>query len=239
MNAEGRNAVREAIDSETTVDKVLIQNGLRDEQSRQLIREIKESGVKFSFADKAVLDKMSATKKHQGFIAVLSEFRYSELEDVIAECKKAERPIVVLDGIEDPHNLGSIIRSCECGGVSGIVIGKHRQAPVSDTVIRISEGSATHVKIAKVTNINTALKQIKEQNIFVFSLEQGGESIYKANLSGNIAIVVGGEDTGVNSLTKKLSDGVITIPMLGKINSLNASVAAGIAVFEILRRKLN
>ena len=238
MNAEGRNAVREAIASDKTVDKVIIENGLRDEASRALIKEIKESGVKFSFADKAVLDKMSSTKKHQGFIAVLSEFKYSELEDVIADCVENKKPIVVLDGIEDPHNLGSIIRVCECGGVSGIVIGKHRQAPVSDTVIRISEGSAAHVRIAKVTNVNSAIKTIKENNVFVFSLELGGESIYKTDLTGAVAIVVGGEDTGVNDLTKKLSDGVITIPMLGKINSLNASVAAGIAVFEALRQRL-
>ena len=238
MNAEGRNAVREAINSDVTVDKIIIQNGLRDEASRTLIREIKESGVKFSFADKAVLDKMSSTKKHQGFIAVLSEFTYSELEDIIADSVNNKKPIVVLDGIEDPHNLGSIIRVCECGGVSGIVIGKHRQAPVSDTVIRISEGSAAHVKIAKVTNVNNAIKTIKDNNIFVFSLELGGENIYKTNLTGAVAIVIGGEDTGVNDLTKKLSDGVITIPMLGKINSLNASVAAGIAVFEALRQRL-
>ena len=238
MYAEGRNAVREAISSDATVDKVIIENGLRDAASRELTALIKESGVKFSFADKAVLDKMSSSKKHQGFIAVLSEFVYSELEDIVAACVATERPIVVLDGIEDPHNLGSIIRSCECGGVSGIVIGKHRQAPVSDTVLRIAEGSASHVKIARVTNINTAIKQIKDNNVFVFSFELGGENIYKTNITGKIAIVIGGEDTGVNALTKKLSDGVITIPMLGKINSLNASVAAGIAVFEALRQRL-
>ncbi|MBO4572934.1 MAG: 23S rRNA (guanosine(2251)-2'-O)-methyltransferase RlmB [Clostridia bacterium] len=238
MIAEGRNAVKEVVASEKTVDKVIIENGLRDAASRELIALIKESGVKFSYADKAVLDKMSASKKHQGFIAVLSEFTYSELEDVIADCVATNRPIVVLDGVEDPHNLGSIIRSCECGGVSGIVIGKHRQAPVSDTVMRISEGSASHVKIARVTNVNAAVKEIKDNNIFVFSLEVGGESIYKTDLTGKVALVAGGEDTGVNALTKKLSDGVISIPMLGKINSLNVSVATGIAVFEALRQRI-
>ena len=237
MNVEGRNAVREVINSDKTVDKILVQNGLRDEQSRTLINAIKESGVKFSFAEKAVLDKMSNTGKHQGFIAVLSEYTYCEIEDIIDACVKTQKPVVILDGIEDAHNLGSIIRTCECGGVSGIIIGKHRQAPVSDTVIRISEGSATHVKIARVTNVNNAIKQIKQNNIFVFSLELGGSSIYKSNLTGLTAIVVGGEDTGVNSLTKKLSDGVITIPMEGKVNSLNASVACGVAVFEALRQR--
>ena len=237
MNVEGKNAVREIVFSDKTVDKVLVQNGMRDEASRQLVAQIRERGVKISFTDKAVLDKMSSTKKHQGFIAVVSEFSYCELEDIIADCTANARPIVILDGIEDPHNLGSIIRVCECGGVSGIVIGKHRQAPVSDTVMRISEGSAAHVKIAKVTNINNAVKQIKDANVFVFALEVGGESIYKTDLTGSVALIVGGEDSGVNALTKKLADGVVSIPMAGKINSLNASVAAGIAVFEALRQK--
>ena len=238
MNIEGRNAVREAVKSALSVDKVLVQNGMRDEPSRILVNEIKESGIKFSYADKAVLDKMSSTKKHQGFIAVVTDFSYADEDDVIEECIAEEKPIVILDGIEDPHNFGSIIRACECGGDGGINIGKHRQAPVSDTVLRISEGSATHVRIAKVTNINNTIKDIKSKNIFVYALETGGESIYKTDLKGCVAIVVGGEDTGVNDLTKKLSDKIITIPMLGKINSLNASVAAGIAVFEALRQKL-
>lgn len=237
MIVEGRNSVQEIINSDKTVDKILVQNGLRDEESKRLVFKIKESGIKFSYTDKAVLDKMSRSKKHQGFIAVITEFNYSEIEDIIADAVEKDGLIVILDGIEDPHNLGSIIRVCECSGVCGIVLGKHRQAMVSDTVMRISEGSASHVKIARVTNVNNAIKQIKDSGIFVYSLELGGQDIYKTNLTGKIAIVVGGEDTGVNQLTQKLSDGVIAIPMCGKINSLNASVATGIAVFESVRQR--
>lgn len=238
MNAEGRNAVREAISSTKTVEKVLVQNGLRDGESKELLRQIKESGVKFSFTDKSVLDKLSTTKKHQGFIAFLSDFVYSEEEEIIADSVNMKKPVLILDGVEDPHNLGSIIRVGECGGVAGIIIGKHRSATVTDIVMRISEGSANHVKIAKVVNINSAIEKIKSAGIFVYALELGGESIYEANLTGATAIVVGGEDTGVNALTKKISDGVITIPMFGKINSLNASVAAGIALFECVRQNI-
>lgn len=237
MIVEGRNSVREIINSDKTVDKIIIQNGLRDEESRKLISAIKESGIKFSYTDKAVLDKLGTSKKHQGFIAFLTQFDYSEIEDIISDCVKSNGLIVILDGIEDTHNFGSVIRVCECAGVCGIVIGKHRQAMVSDTVIRISEGSAGHVKIARVTNINNAVKQIKDSGIFVYSLEVGGQNIYDTDLTGRIALVIGGEDSGVNRLTKSLSDGVVAIPMFGKINSLNASVAAGVAIFESLRQR--
>ncbi len=237
MIIEGRNAVSELIDSPKTVDKVLVQNGMRDENSRKLVEKIKESGIKFSFANKSILDKESSSGKHQGFIAFVSNFEYCDLDDIMLESQKTGGIIVVLDGIEDPHNLGSIIRVCECSGVAGLVIGKRRSASVTDTVMRISEGSANHVKIAKVTNINDAITTLKEDNVWVYALELGGENIYKTDLKGRIAIVIGGEDTGVNKLTKKLCDYVISIPMLGKINSLNASVATGVALFEALRQR--
>ena len=237
MNVEGRNAVYELLSTEKTVDKVLVQNGLRDEESKKLVREIKEAGVKFSYTDKSVLDKMSTTKRHQGFIAVVTDFVYSDLDEIIDDCVKNDGMIAVLDGVEDVHNLGSIIRVCECAGVKGLVIGKHRSASVNDTVMRISEGSVNHVRIAKVTNINDAIESMKKNGIWVYALELGGENIYKTDLKGRIAIVVGGEDTGVNNLTKKKADYVISIPMLGKINSLNASVAAGVAMFEALRQR--
>jgi len=145
--------------------------------------------------------------------------------------------IAVLDGVEDVHNLGSIIRVCECAGVKGLIIGKHRSASVNETVMRISEGSLNHVKIAKVGNINDAVEKMKAAGVWVYALELGGENIYKTDLTGAIAIIIGGEDTGVNKLTQKKADKVIAIPMLGKINSLNASVAAGVALFEALRQR--
>lgn len=237
MKVEGKNAVLELIKSTKTVDKVLIQNGLKDEGSRKLINEIKLSGAKYIFCEKAVLDKESITKKHQGFVAFSSDFVYAELDELLNQVKDKDGLILVLDGIEDTHNLGSIIRVAECSGVDGIVIGKRRQAMVNEAVMRISEGSANHVVIAKVGNINEAIKTIKNNNIWVYGLELGGQNIYKTNLKGKLCIVIGGEDTGVNKLTQSLCDGVISIPMYGKINSLNASVATGIALYEAVRQR--
>lgn len=237
MITEGKNAVAELLKTDKTIDKVLIENGLRDPASRALVNQIKEHGVKFSYADKAVLDKQSKSGRHQGFIAFTSDFVYTDIEDMIKNTEGRDCFFLVLDGIEDPHNLGSIIRVAECGGLDGIIIGKHRSACVTDAVMRISEGAANHVPVARVTNVNAAIDKLKEANVFVFGLEIGGSDIYSANLKGRIALVVGGEDTGVNKLTQKKCDGVLSITMRGKINSLNASVACGVAVFEALRQR--
>ncbi len=237
MTVEGKNAVSELIKTQKTIDKVLVQNGLRDGESRKLLAEIRDAGVKVAFADKAVLDKQCKSGRHQGFIAFVSDFEYADLDEMIEKTEGKDCFFLVLDGIEDPHNLGSIIRVAECGGLDGIVIGKHRAASVTDTVMRISEGGANHVAIAKETNINSSIEKLKDAGIWVYGLELGGEDIYKTNLKGRIAIVVGGEDTGINRLTKQKCDGVMSIKMHGKINSLNASVACGIAVFEALRQR--
>lgn len=236
MKVEGRNAVYELLSSSKTVDKLLIQNGLRDEASKNLINKIKDVGVKFIFCEKAVLDKESLTKKHQGFVAYASDFVYADLDDVLNGVK-GDGILLLLDGIEDTHNLGSIIRVAECAGVDAIVIGKRRSASVNEVVMRISEGSANHVVIAKVGNLNDAIKTIKENNFWVYALEADGENIYKADLKGRLAIVIGGEDTGVNKLTRSLCDGTVAIPMYGKINSLNASVATAVAVYEAVRQR--
>ena len=237
MTVEGRNAVSELIKTQKTVDKVLVQNGLRDGESRKLLSELRESGIKIAFADKSVLDKQCKSGRHQGFIAFVTDFEYTDLDDMIEAASGKDCFFLVLDGIEDPHNLGSIIRVAECAGIDGIIIGKHRSASVTDTVMRISEGGANHVAIAKVTNVNSAIEKLKENNIWVYGLELGGLDIYKTNLKGKLAIVIGGEDTGINRLTKEKCDGVMSIQMHGKINSLNASVACGVAVFEALRQR--
>lgn len=240
MKIEGRNSVRELIRSKKTVDKILIANGMRDEESKQLLNVIKSSGAKYQFADKSVLDKESEGKRHQGFLAYVSDYKYVELGDILSAVKdKEDAFIVVLDGVEDPHNLGSIIRVCECAGVDGLIIGKRRSASVTDAVMRISEGSANHMKIARVTNLNSALEEIKNENIWAYALELGGGDIYKTKLTGRICMVIGGEDSGVNELTKKKCDAHISIPMYGNVNSLNASVACGIGVFEALRQRKN
>lgn len=240
MKIEGRNSVRELLKTRKTIDKILIANGMRGAEAEALLRDIKKSGAKFQFADKSVLDKESETGRHQGYIAFVSDYRYCEIDDILKSCEgKDECLVVVLDGVEDPHNLGSIIRVCECAGADGLVIGKHRSASVTDTVMRISEGSANHVKIARVVNINQAIDSLKESGIWTYALELGGGDIYGADLKGRVALVVGGEDTGVNKLTLKKCDGVVTIPLCGKVNSLNASVATGIGVFEVVRQRRN
>ena len=237
MTVEGKNAVSELIKTQKTIDKVLVQNGMRDAESRKLVSEIRERGVKIAFADKSVLDKQCKSGRHQGFIAFVTDYEYADLYDMIENTRDKDCFFLVLDGIEDPHNLGSIIRVAECGGLDGIIIGKHRSASVTDTVMRISEGGANHVAIAKETNINNAIDALKEAGVWVYGLELGGGDLYKTNLKGRIAIVIGGEDTGINRLTKQKCDGVVTIQMHGKINSLNASVACGVAVFEALRQR--
>ena len=238
MIVEGKNAVCELIKTQKTIDKVLVQNGLRDGESRKLVSEIKDAGVKVSYADKSVLDKQSKSGRHQGFMAFVSDYVYADLYDMLEKVRgKEECFFLVLDGIEDPHNLGSIIRVAECAGVDGIVIGKHRSACVTDAVMRISEGGANHVAIARETNMNDVIDKMKKENIWVYGLELGGSDLYKTDLRGRIAIVIGGEDTGINRLTKEKCDGVMAIKMRGKINSLNASVACGVAVFEALRQR--
>ncbi|MBQ9482064.1 MAG: 23S rRNA (guanosine(2251)-2'-O)-methyltransferase RlmB [Clostridia bacterium] len=237
MKIEGRNAVLEAVKSGKTIDRVMVRNGMRDEASRSLTSAIKSAGIKVHFVDKITIDNESVTGKHQGFIAFVTDYRYAEIEDIIKNPKSGSPFIVVLDGVEDPHNLGSVIRVCECAGADGLIIGKHRSAAVTETVMRISEGSANHLKIARVGNINAAVEFLKKNGVWVYAVELGGEDIYKTDLTGPLALVIGGEDTGVNRLTLEKCDKTVTIPMMGKVNSLNASVAAGVAVFEGVRQR--
>ncbi len=231
MRIEGKNAVYELLKSGTTVNKVLIQK----EETGKIVALAKQMGVKVQFVDKKVLDKESVTGKHQGYIAEAVDFEYCDLEDLLN--KDGDKLIVVLDEINDPHNLGSIIRVCECAGVDGIVIGKNRQVQVNETVVRCSAGAISHVKIARVTNINTAIETMKNNGVWVYCADMDGQRMYDANLTGNIALVVGGEGNGVSRLTKSLCDGVISIDLRGKVNSLNASVACGIVVYEALRQR--
>jgi len=198
---------------------------------------IRSKKIKIQFADKSCLDRESLEGRHQGFIAFTEDYKYSSTQEVLNSCDE-NSIILILDGIVDPHNLGSIIRVSECAGVKGVFIGKNRSASVNESVIRISQGSANHVKIVKVTNINNLIDELKENGFWIYALEVGGQNIYKTDLKGKIAIIVGGEDTGVNSLTKKKSDVVLEIPLQGKVNSLNASVACGVAVFEAVRQRI-
>ena len=234
MKIEGRNAVSEALKSGKTIHRVLVAEGNTDGSAKVLYAKLKDAKIKVQVVKRAVLDKESETGRHQGFIAFATDFVYSSVDDILEYAKqKGEDPlIVILDSLEDPHNLGSIIRSSEVFGVHGIIIGKHRSVSVNDTVIRVSEGASEYVKVAKVVNINTEIEKLKKQGLWVIGADMDGENIAKSDLKGGIALVIGGENVGISPLTRKLCDKVVKIPMKGKINSLNASVAAGICLYE-------
>lgn len=237
MKIEGRNSVYELLKTDKEIDKILVQKDLKDDASKRLINIIRSHKIKLQPVDKYVIEKESESKRHQGFIAYVSDYKYFDIDDIIDDCTEEDSLVVVLNEILDPHNLGSIIRVLECAGAQGLIIGKDRSASVSDTVMRISAGALNHVKVAKVTNINTAIDTLKDNGFWVYGAEVGGENIYKSNLTGKICLVIGGEDSGVKRLTKEKCDGIVSIPMHGKVNSLNASVACGIAVFEVLRQR--
>ena len=240
MNIEGKNAVYETLKSGQTINKLMVMNKLFDAESNKIIKLAKEQGIFINFVEKEVLDKTSISKKHQGFIAQVTDFAYSDLDDILNEAKNKLQHIflVILDGIEDPHNVGAIIRSCECAGVQGVVLGKHRACPINETVAKTSAGALSRIKVARVTNINQTIQYLKKQGVWVYAAEANGENIYKTNLKGDLAIVIGSEGEGVSSLVKKNCDGIISLPMQGNINSLNASVACGAVLFEAVRQRI-
>ena len=238
MKIEGRNAVNEIIKTDKEIDKVLVDKALKDNASLRLISVLRNKQIKLQYVDKYVLDKESSERRHQGFIAFVSEYEYNELEEIIGATEgKQDALIVVLEEVTDPHNLGSIIRVLECAGADGLIIGKNRSASVNDAVMRISEGAASHLKIARVVNINKALDDLKANGFWVTGAELGGEDLYKSDLTGRTVLVIGGEDSGIKRLTKEKCDRIVTIPMFGKVNSLNASVACGVIVYEIVRQR--
>ena len=238
MKTEGRNAVIELLKTDKNIDKLLLEKGAQGSIS-MIFAEARKKNIRVQFVDKQVLDKESETRRHQGVIAYTTDYEYYDLDDIIAE-KKSEKGgfIVLCDGIEDVHNLGSILRVAECAGADGVVIPKSGSASVTESVIRISAGAAEHIKVAKVPNLNQAIETLQKSGYWVYALEAGGEDIYKENFDGNVALIVGGEDSGVKRLTKEKSDKILSIPLQGKVNSLNASVALGIAAYEVVRNRL-
>ncbi|MCL1901164.1 MAG: 23S rRNA (guanosine(2251)-2'-O)-methyltransferase RlmB [Firmicutes bacterium] len=235
MIVEGKNAVMETLKGDVAIKSLLIDKELQKSfQSKDLFDLIDNKKVSFEFKDKAALDKISVFKRHQGVICIISDYQYFDIDDLISE----NSFIVLLDGIQDPHNFGSIIRVCECMGVSGIIISKNRCCDVTETVMRVSSGALNHVKISKVVNINSAIEYLKSKNIFVFGTDASGERLDEVNLKGNIAIVIGAEGLGMHRLTKELCDGILSIPMHGKVNSLNASVACGVVLYEAAKQRM-
>lgn len=237
MLIEGKNAVRQAIEAKTTINKIMVDKNL-EHRKNDILALASKNRIKVEYLPKNILDKKSVTKHHQGFIAESVDFQYSTLEDLLENAKDQVPFFVILDGIADPHNFGAIIRSCECAGVHGIVIPKNRACLVNETVMRTSTGAIANMPICMVTNLKEAIDCFKKNNIWTFVAETGGENIYSKNLKMPIAIVIGSEGNGVKQSLRTYCDGIITIPLQGKVNSLNASVACGIVVFEILRQRL-
>lgn len=241
MKIYGRNAVSEAIRSGQTIDRLVVQEGLRDANANSIINEAKNAGIKIFFRDKTALDRECPPRaRHQGFLAEVTDFDYSELDDIFAYAEERGEPpfIVILDGVEDPHNLGSVLRVAECAGVHGVIIPRHRSVSVNDTVVKVSSGASAYVRVAKVTNINDAIAELKTRGVWVYAADMDGDDLYSTDLKDAIAFVIGGEGKGVKRLTRELCDGVVSIPMFGHVNSLNASVAAAVVIYEKVRQSV-
>lgn len=239
MKIEGKNPVKELLNTDAEIEKIMIADGTGDAELRQIQKLARDKGIKVEFVDRRALDKKSDTGHHQGIIAIQAEFEYADLDKIIKNVKNEANNslFIILDEILDPHNLGSIIRVAECAGATAVIIPNRRSASVNETVIRTSAGATAYIPIVKVSNINQAIEELKQSGVWVYALDMDGEEMYSANLKGNIGLVVGGEGTGVKPLTRKLCDGIISIPMFGKVNSLNASVSAGIGIYEVIRQR--
>ncbi len=236
MKTEGRNAVSELLKSGKNIEKIMLE---KDPQGslKAIFAEARKRGVKVQFADRRALDKISEEGRHQGVIAFSTDYEYSTLDEIINARKENSGFIIICDGIEDVHNLGSIIRVAECAGADGVIIPSNNSASVTEAVVRISAGAANHIKVAKVNSLNKAIDRLKDGGYWLYALEADGTDIFEADLKGNIAIVVGGEDSGVKRLTREKCDFTLSIPLKGKVNSLNASVALGIAAYEAVRKR--
>ena len=235
---EGRNPVLEALKRNENIDKLYVQEGLKDGPVNQIVSTAKKLGVLTVYVPKDKLDDMSETGKHQGVILNLSAVVYAEVEDILARAQeRSESPFIfVLDGIEDPHNLGAIIRSANLAGAHGVIIPKHRSATVNATVAKASAGAVYHTLIAKVTNIAQTIDELKEKGIWFVCADMDGAEMYDVNMKGAIGLVIGNEGNGVSRLVREKCDFTARIPMKGDIDSLNASVAAGILAWEIVRQ---
>ncbi|MBC2582525.1 23S rRNA (guanosine(2251)-2'-O)-methyltransferase RlmB [Clostridium sp. DJ247] len=238
---EGRNAVIEALRSDRTIEQIFVASGDVSGSINVILALARDKNVIIKQVDRKKLDQISETGSHQGVVAQITPYKYYEVDDIIKyAAEKGENPfIIILDEIEDPHNFGSIIRTAEICGAHGIIIPKRRNVGVTPTVYKSSVGAVEHMRIAKVTNINGAIDRLKEENIWVYGADMSGESYcFDVNFTGAIGLVIGSEGRGISKLTKEKCDVLVKIPMVGKISSLNASVAGGILMYEILKQKI-
>ncbi len=239
---EGRNSVIELLESGRDINKIFISEGEKHGSISKIIALAKERKVIINEINKTKLNQMAQTKNHQGVIAIVPPFNYCEVDEIIKEAQNRKEPsfILILDEIEDPHNLGSIIRTAETAGVHGIIIPKRRSASVNSTVSKVSAGAVEYMKIARVNNINETIQYLKENGIWIYGTDMEANKLYnEEDYKGPVAIVIGSEGFGMNRLVKKNCDFLIKIPMRGKITSLNASVSAGIVMYEVVKQRLN
>ena len=237
---EGRNAVIEAFRSGKTIDKLYVLDGCKDGPVMTIIREAKKTDTIIRYVDREILDRLSKTGHHQGVVVNAAAYDYAEVEDILnAAREKGEPPFVfILDGIEDPHNLGAIIRTANLAGAHGVIIPKRRAVGLTATVAKTSAGALNYTPVAKVTNLSATIEELKKEGLWFVCADMGGETMYNLNLTGPIGLVIGNEGEGVSRLVKEKCDYVASIPMKGNIDSLNASVAAGVLAYEIVRQRM-
>ena len=240
MTIEGRNAVMEAFRSGKTIDRVYVLKGCQDGPINSILREARKHDTLVNFVAKERLDQMSETGKHQGVIASAAAYAYAEVEDMLKLAEEKGEPpfLFLLDDIEDPHNLGAIIRTANLAGAHGVIIPKRRAVGLTATVARTSAGALNYTPVAKVTNLSATIEELKEKGLWFVCADMGGTTMYDLNLTGPIGLVIGNEGDGVSRLVKEKCDFVASIPMKGEIDSLNASVAAGVLAYEIVRQCL-
>ena len=240
LTIEGRNAVLEAFRSGKTIDRLFVLKGCQDGPVRTIIREAKKHDTILDYVEKERLDQLSETEKHQGVIAFAAAYEYAQVEDMLKAAKdRQEDPfLILLDNIEDPHNLGAIIRTANLAGAHGVIIPKRRAAGLTATVAKASAGALNYTPVAKVTNISQTIKELKERGIWFVCADMDGETMYRLDLKGPIGLVVGSEGEGVSRLVKESCDFTASIPVAGEIDSLNASVATGVLAYEIVRQRI-
>ena len=238
---EGRNAVLEAFRSGKTIDKLFVLEGCKDGPVQTILREAKKRDTIVNFVQRERLDQISGTGKHQGVVAYAAAYAYSQVEDMLALAREKGEPpfLFLLDGIEDPHNLGAIIRTANLAGAHGVIIPKRRAAGLTATVAKTSAGALNYTPVARVTNLVAAMEELKKEGLWFVCADMAGETMYRLNLKGPIGLVIGNEGEGVSRLVKEHCDLTASIPMKGDIDSLNASVAAGVLAYEIVRQRLN
>lgn len=233
----GRNAVLEALNSDREFDSIYIKKGNIEGSLKKIIAKAKDKRILVKTVDGSKLDELSKNQNHQGVIAIANEYKYYELEELLNSYEKGKGLFIILDEIEDMHNFGAILRTAEAVGVSGVIIPKRRSVSVNETVEKTSAGATNYVKIARVSNIAQAMEKLQKNNIWIYALDMDGENYCDVNLSGDIAIVLGNEGKGISRIVKEKSDFVLSLPMLGRVNSLNVSVAGSVLMYEILRQR--